>query len=116
MRRQLGADAVDIDTRASSCHLAFEDPVPLDFLAVESAAADAAYTLIDIELRAVGEVVRADCVSCAGEVSYLELPGTRQRLEFAGEQQPGPIEVFVRVDGWESVHPVLIEVGEASVR
>lgn len=110
MRRQLGADAVDIDTRASSCHLAFEGPVQLDFLAVESAAADAAYALIDIELSAAGEVVRGDCATCAREVSYLELPGTGQRIEFWGAPELGPIDVFAKVDGWQSAHPLLVEL------
>lgn len=107
MRSQLGADAVDIDTRESTCSLAFAEPVVLDFRAVESAAADAAYVLTGITLHATGEVVTGLCETCAADVSFLQLAGTGQRLEFAEAQTLGTTDVVADVLGWQTAHPVL---------
>ena len=110
----MGADAVDIDTRASTCELAFATPRRLDFLAIESAAADGGYVLTGLNLEAEGEQVRGFCKVCAEEVTFLELPILGTRLELAGDFAPGT--VHAAIDGWGTDHPRLVPLGDEAGR
>lgn len=108
MRRQFGADAVDIDTRASTCRLAFAEPEMLDFTLAESAAIDAGYQLIGLTVEAKGTVVAGPCAKCGTEVHYLKLPGTGQTFELAEPLPLGPIELKAELEGWNTLHPRLV--------
>ena len=108
MRRQFGADAVDIDTRESTCHVAFEEPEVLNFRKVSSAAEDANYALIGVTLDAKGTVVAGDCTTCATEVYYLKMPGTGQLLELAEPLPVGQVELQAEVIDWMGFHPRLV--------
>ena len=108
MRRQFGADAVDIDTRASTCRLAFAEPELLDFAMAESAAIDAGYQMTGLTIETKGTVVAGPCAKCGTEVHYLELPGTGQRFELTEAQPLGPIELKATLEGWETFHPRLV--------
>lgn len=116
MRTQLGADGVDIDTRASTCRIAFAEPGRLDFLATESAAADAGYVLTQALLSADGEVLEGWCKVCGHESTFFELPGTGQRYELIGDWQVGKQYVEAEVDHWGTTHPQLVERGSGSGR
>ncbi len=107
MRRQCGADAVDIDTIEGYCHFAYLEPTELDFAQMESASLDAGYVLAELKVDVSGEVVRADCATCQGPVFWLELPGTNQRLHLEGEHFAGPLDAYASVHGWSSDHPTL---------
>ncbi len=110
----MGADAVDIDTRASTCELAFAGPTRLDFLAVESAAADAGYVLTNLHLEADGERVEGFCKVCGHEATFLELPILGMRFELVGTFDAGTL--IGEVDGWGTDHPRLVPVGTGSAR
>lgn len=107
LRHQLGADAVDIDTRASLCAFAFADPTRIDFDAIESAAADANYTLTDIHMTADGKVTSGFCKECGEDKSFFVLPSTEQRFELASQQAEGPFALQATVQNWNTGHPVL---------
>jgi len=110
----LGADGVDIDTRASTCEVAFAEPVRLDFLAAESAAADAGYALVAVHLEAEGEREVGFCKVCAEEATFLVMPGNGQRFELVGDFAPGVLTA--EVAGWGTDHPRLVPLGTGSGR
>ena len=105
MRRQAGADALDLDTVKGYVRFVIRKPRTVDFAAVERASYGAGYTLKGVEMEAVGKVVRAPCPSCRQDVLYLELDTTGQRLELRGEAPAGHrVRIEGEVSGWKSGH------------
>lgn len=107
MRRQCGADAIDIDTDEGYCHFAYLKPTHFSFAKMESASLDAGYTLVNLLIDVKGEVVRGDCDTCGESVHWLEMAGTKQRLHLRGDFAEGPLEVHASVHGWSGEHPTL---------
>jgi len=107
LRRQVGADVVGIDTRASDCGFAFIEPTTIDFGLIASAVESADYTLVEIEIEIEGEVLSADCTSCGEAVSWIELPSSAQRLELEERGEPGSAWLRATVNGWAGEHPLL---------
>ncbi len=112
IRRQLGADAVDIDTRASTCSFAYEDSVWIPFEDMQDAAADANYNMIGLIFTAQGKVVEAYCDTCGSDELFLELPGTEQRLELTKDHPLGEVMLRAQVQGWndENDHVQLLVI------
>ena len=108
MRRQVGADYVDIDTIVGYCRYSYERPVLIEYEDIEEAVADASYTLTKITLLLRGDVVRQACEICAEEVSVLVIPETGQRFELVEDASP---EESVLLQGcatdWLGDHPRL---------
>lgn len=107
MRRQFGADAVDLDTRESTCHVAFDEPEVLNFRLAESASADANYQLNGVAIEAKGEIVAGHCDQCADEVHFLKMPTTGQLLELVEPLPLGEVELKAEVVDWKGFHPRL---------
>ena len=107
MRRQAGVDAVDIDTRASTCFVGYEAPRKLDFEIIDSAAKDANYQMIGIDVEARGTVVTARCETCAADVSYLQLTSTGEKLELSEPAPKGDATLKGSVLDWDTDHPRL---------
>jgi hypothetical protein len=107
LRRQAGVEAVDIDTRASTCVVGYAKPRKLDFAKLESAATDANYVLTGVSLQAKGEVVSGHCDSCKSDVFFLQLPGTKEKLELSGPATLGTASLNGSVLDWNSDHPRL---------
>lgn len=108
MRRQLGADEVDIDTEAETASYMLWNPTRIDFGAILKASKDAGYTLTGITLDIAGEVTMADCMHCADTVPMLTIRETGQSFELDGEFETGAkLRVTADVLGWDGEHPVL---------
>ncbi len=107
MRRQAGADAVDIDTRQSTCFVGYEKPRELDFDRIDSAAKDAHYEMIGIDLKARGTVVTGRCDTCDADVSFLKLTQGRDSIELAEPAPKGPATLNGKVLDWDTKHPRL---------
>lgn len=107
MRRQAGVDAVDIDTRKSTCTVGYETAKSLDFIDIEDAAEDANYVLIGIGIRAHGKVVQGHCDACDDDVYYLQFRGSKQRLELSEQAKLGAASLKGDVLDWASDHPRL---------
>ena len=109
LRRQLGADAVDLDTRAGRAHYTLAEPVRIDFAAIEKAAVGAGYTLKELTLELEGDVVRAPCESCAQDATMLRVSETTQQIELVGDVPPGgAVRVKGSVAGWAGSHVRLL--------
>ncbi|MDF1836933.1 MAG: hypothetical protein P1V35_03610 [Planctomycetota bacterium] len=107
MRRQAGVDAVDIDTRKSTCFVGFEKPRKLDFGEIDSAAKDAQYAMIGIDLTARGTVVMDRCDTCESDVSYLQLTKDGDRIELSKPAPKGATTLSGTVLDWDTEHPRL---------
>jgi hypothetical protein len=81
------------------------DVQPIDFVAIEQAAEDAAYDITEIILDLEGEVLQAPCADCNGEErTFLELE-SGQRFELRGEpRSPGVISLHAQVFDWREGH------------
>ena len=104
LRRQLGADAVDLDTQAGYARYTLARPVPIDFVAIEKAASDAGYTLKELTLTLEGEVINAPCERCAGEVAMLKISETGQLIEIEGNAPSPGTRAKGTVSGWAEGH------------
>ena len=108
MRRQLGANAVDIDTEAETASYMLWTPRHIDFDEILEASKDAGYTLTGIKLDLEGEVIMADCLHCADTVSMLTVGETGQSFELDGEFMAGAtLRITADVQGWDGHHPGL---------
>ena len=81
MRRQLGADAVDLDTREGIARYALVQPRTIDTADVERALYGAGYTLVEMRIEISGTIVRRPCERCGSEVAFLQADGTNQLFE-----------------------------------
>lgn len=107
MRRQGGAYTVDLDTQEGIATYTLARPQTIDFGKSKEAATAAAYTITKIDLEVDGRTLAGECDTC-GEVTYLEVRGTGQRFEIAGEMAPGTdVCVLTNVQGWDTDHPRL---------
>jgi len=59
LRRRVGADSIDIDTRLGYVRFTLAEPERIDFASIEKAADDAAYTLTGLTLETVSRQMRA---------------------------------------------------------
>ena len=108
MRRQLGANEVEIDTEEEYARYVLWNPTRIDFDAILKASKDAGYTLTAIKLDIEGEVIMADCLECASTVPMLRIAQTGQSFELGEELEVGAtIRITADVRGWEGEHPVL---------
>ncbi|MCP5023530.1 MAG: hypothetical protein GY930_17395 [bacterium] len=107
MRRQAGVDGVSIDTRESTCVVAYAKPTKLDFDKIEGAAEDANYVLTGVHLQARGQVVSGICSTCKAKVSYLELQGSKERIELSESAPEGAASLQGNLLGWDGDHPRL---------
>ena len=108
MRRQLGANEVDIDTEEETASYTLSIPMRIDFDAILKASKDAGYTLTGIQLDLEGEVTMADCMQCADTVPMLTIAQTGQSFELDGEFETGTrLRITADVLGWDGEHPVL---------
>ncbi len=119
MRRQLGADAVDLDTREGIARYALVQPRTIDTADVERALYGAGYTLVEMRIEISGTVVRRPCERCGREVAFLQADGTGQLFELAGPDPPNPSDGRVRVRGvlrdWDGDHARLEIEGSESL-
>ena len=90
MRRQLGADAVDLDTREGIARYALVQPRTIDTADVERALYGAGYTLVEMRIEISGTIVRRPCERCGSEVAFLQADGTNQLFELTGPDLPNP--------------------------
>lgn len=108
MRRQLGANEVEIDTEAEYARYTLWKPTRIDFGAILEAAKDAGYTLTGIQLDIAGVVTMSDCTQCESTVPLLEIATTGQSFELEGEFEKGAtIHITAAVRDWNGEHPVL---------
>ena len=87
---------------------------PIDFVAIEQAAEDAAYDITEIILDLEGEVLKAPCADCNGEErTFLELE-SGQRFELRGEaRSPKPhISIHAQVFDWREGHMYIQSPGK----
>ena len=106
MRRRAGADAVDIDTREGTVAYALVEPQIIDFDAIEQAAYDAGYTLMELKLEIEGELESNE------RGTWLVVPATRQRFELTGSiPHSGLLRVVANVQGWAEDRVRLTVVG-----
>lgn len=111
MRRRAGADAVDIDTREGTVVYALIDPQVIDFKAIEQAAYDAGYTLMELRLELEGELITDE------EGAWLVIPTTRQRFELTGSvPHEGSLRVVANAEGWKEGRVRLTVVGHEHVQ
>lgn len=96
MRRQVGADDVDLDTEEGYARYTLRRPQTIDFAALEEAAHSAGYTTIGVELLIAGRSFTQRCDTCEEEVILLEIPETGQRFELDGQV---PLAESVRIRG-----------------
>jgi hypothetical protein len=116
LRRQVGADSVEIDTRASTAAYAHSKPVVIDFDVIEGAAYDAGYTLVSLTLQLDGELSVGHCEACGGDVDVLTVAETGQRLEAAGDAPHGvPLRIVGKVTEWADGH-ARISIESATAR
>ncbi|MFT7543110.1 MAG: hypothetical protein ACI9K5_004093 [Gammaproteobacteria bacterium] len=95
MRRQAGADLVDIDTFEGSCRFFYLTPRMIDFDALERAANDASYDLVAITLNLEGEIVRN------GDGFELVASETGQRFPIDGQTHfKGRMHLHTTVADW----------------
>jgi hypothetical protein len=108
LRRQLDADTVELDTRASFARYSYAEPREIDYGEIGDAAESASYTVAVVDLRIRGEVETERCERCDADVSVLVAEGTGQRLELDGEPPAGGGAVVEgRVLGFDTDHPRL---------
>ncbi len=101
MRRQLGANQVEIDTEEEYARYTLWNPTRIEFDAILKASKDAGYTLTGIKLDIAGKVIMSDCTQCASSVHMLEIEQTGQSLELEGELEVGTtIRIKADVRGW----------------
>ena len=122
MRRQLGADAVDLDTREGIARYALVQPRTIDTTDVERALYGAGYTLVEMRIEISGTVVRRPCEHCGSEVAFLQADGTGQLFELAGPDPPssplpsnGRVRVRGVLRGWDGDHARLEVEGSESL-
>jgi len=112
LRRQLGATNVDLDTDTGWAQFTLEDPVRIDLDAFEDAAYAASYTIRKIRLDISGRTAVARCARCEGDATRIELTGTGQVFELAGDVPANtPLRVIAITDEWTGEH-VVFEVLE----
>ena len=85
LRRQVGADIVDIDTEEGTAGYKLLHPMRIDFRAIENAAHDAGYTLTEVVLEIVGQSFTTYCDECSADVHVLKIPQTDQNFELEGD-------------------------------
>ena len=102
MRRQLGADHVELDTWEGWARYQLAEPRMLDVARIVNAVERADYTLLGLELRLSGRVVRGPPEDReAGEVLWLEVEGTGQRWEIRGAHADSVSAAYrTRVSDW----------------
>lgn len=113
LRRRVGADIVDIDTREGTAGYRLYHERRIDFEEIMQAADDAGYTLTGLTLEITGRISKSDCPSCQQSVSMLSLPGTGQRFELASSDSvknlpvDGQVHITARALDWAGDHPRL---------
>ncbi|MCZ6598140.1 MAG: hypothetical protein O7B99_10910 [Planctomycetota bacterium] len=111
MRRQVGAEAVRIDTMGDeSVSYVLGAPRVIDFAAIEEATHDAGYTLKRVEVEVEGRV------DSGPDGVFLTISETGQRLELSGETPSGgSVRVRGSVRGWASGQAVLTVMSAEAV-
>ena len=108
MRRQVGADTMDLDNIGGVVHYSLYTPRTLDLEDIQEAVYGAGYTLTGIEFLVDGRTVSRPCDTCDREVVFLELDETGQLIELTGKIPAG---LHARVEGalssWDGEHPRL---------
>lgn len=108
LRRQLGANTIELDAQEGFARYWLLEPRTLSFDDMLEAAADASYTITRIELELEGTTSRAECEECQAEVTLLTIPATGQRLELSGAIEAGQtLSGTFDVSDWETEHPRL---------
>ena len=87
--------------------VAYAKPTKLDFDKIDSASEDANYMMTGVKLRVQGEVVSGSCSTCKAKVSYLVLPGTKERIELSEMHPTGSATLEGDVLDWNGAHPRL---------
>jgi len=111
LRRQVGADTVELDTIEGYARYSFTVPRTIDFEVLQEALTGAAYTLASAQLSLPGVAERGHCEVCDADRLQLRLDGTDQRFDIvAGELPTGRrLRVNAEAQGWEQGH-VQLEV------
>lgn len=105
MRRQLGADHVDIDTLISFCGFRLDSPRTIQFSAIGQAAKDALYQLNSVQLIVSGSVRSAACATCGSDRPQLALEGSGQLLELVHwPHTPARGRFVLELQDWNSPH------------
>ena len=105
MRRQAGADTVDLDTIEGYAHYALHHPARIDFAAIEDVAHDTGYTLRELILEIEGVTSMGDCAECGGPVPMLKVAETGQVFELEGDVPQGEtLWIRASVHGWGGGH------------
>ena len=103
MRRQVGADAVRIDTLEGYAGYSLAEPQRIDFPAVERAAFGAGYTLMGVEIQIAGRIVSGPGEQGEAQILLLEVDGTGQRFELEGDVPAGAhVRVRARASSWKA--------------
>lgn len=111
LRRQVGADTVELDTIEGYARYSYTLPRAIDFELLQEALNGAAYTLASAQLSVRGVAERGHCQVCEADRLQLRLDGTDQRFDIiAGKLPTGRrLRVTAEARGWEQGH-VQLEV------
>jgi hypothetical protein len=80
LRRQLGADVVDLDTQAGYARYGVNTPRELDVSEMDEAAFGAGYSVISIDLRVTGTVAIGHCKMHDKDIPQLRVRESDQLL------------------------------------
>lgn len=111
LRRQVGADIVDIDTEEGTAGYKLLHPMRIDFRAIEKAALDAGYTLTEVVLEIVGQSFTSYCDECSADVPMLKIPQTAQTIELEGDvPDKTTLRLTGSAKGWGGTHARLVVI------
>gem|GEM_PF-1493240 len=109
LRRQVGADTIELDTEKSFARYTLARPRRIDFAKMEEAAEDASYTLKSIVLEIEGVTSETQCQKCGRSVPTLRIPATGQTFELEGDVPIGvTTKIRASVQGWDGGHARLV--------
>ena len=105
LRRQLGAEQIDLDTDTGWAQFTLPEPVLIDYDALEEAADDASYTIVQLLLDISGRAQVARCEPCERDVTRLRIPETGQTFELVGAVPANAsLRVKLSTEDWTGDH------------
>ena len=108
LRRQLGANTIELDAEDGFARYWLREPRRLEFSEMLDAAADASYTITRIQMEIEGVTSQADCEACGTEVTVFTLDETHQEFELTQKHESGlHLRSMAEASDWEGDHPRL---------